>query len=108
MKKMKKFNDISFYSRKGKSITFMTRSDWARASELIDILEEAEQFVPDELRNMAERFTIMREKKKERRIYERKAMNELSLGGAKPLRKTSNYSAGRGGKKSDNFSMFSF
>lgn len=88
----------------------MTRSDWARASELIDILEEAEQFVPDELRNMAERFAVMREKKKEKKMLERNTMNELSLGGSKVKSRAEggNYSRGRGGRREDKFSMFSF
>lgn len=34
----------------------MTRSDWSSAKELIDILKEAEQVVPEELYGMAERF----------------------------------------------------
>lgn len=39
------------------------RSDWASAKELIDILEEADQEVPDELREMKSRFEAMQERK---------------------------------------------
>lgn len=41
----------------------MTRSDWGSAGELINILEEAEQEVPDELREMKARFGAMQERK---------------------------------------------
>ena len=34
----------------------MTRSDWGVAKDLINILKEANQEVPEELQNMAERF----------------------------------------------------
>lgn len=49
--------------RKGTSISYFTRSDWAMAKELIEILEEAEQKVPDELRDMAERFAAMKDRR---------------------------------------------
>ncbi|XP_055837211.1 probable ATP-dependent RNA helicase DDX43 [Episyrphus balteatus] len=49
--------------RSGTSLSFLTRSDWGSAKELIDILEEAEQEVPDELREMAKRFQVMKEKR---------------------------------------------
>ncbi|XP_055919226.1 probable ATP-dependent RNA helicase DDX43 [Eupeodes corollae] len=49
--------------RRGTSLSFLTRSDWGSAKELIDILEEAEQEVPDELREMARRFQVMKEKR---------------------------------------------
>ncbi|CAD5112086.1 DgyrCDS1327 [Dimorphilus gyrociliatus] len=105
--------------RRGKSITFMTRNDWARAAELIDILEEAEQLVPDQLRSMADRFSIMRERKREKRFNERRTVNELSLAGSKDGRRrggaggagaggNSGYGRGRGIRRNDNFSMFSF
>lgn len=41
----------------------MTRSDWGSAKELIEILEEAQQDVPDELREMKSRFEAMQERK---------------------------------------------
>ncbi|CAK1545538.1 unnamed protein product [Leptosia nina] len=44
----------------GIALSFMTRSDWAHAKELISILEEANQEVPEELRLMAERFDAMK------------------------------------------------
>ncbi|KAH8330101.1 hypothetical protein KR074_009910 [Drosophila pseudoananassae] len=46
--------------RKGTSISFITREDWGMAKELIDILKEAEQEVPEELQNMATRFQAMK------------------------------------------------
>lgn len=45
----------------------MTRSDWSSAKELIDILEEAQQEVPDELRDMKTRFDAMQERKEKER-----------------------------------------
>lgn len=45
----------------------MTRSDWGSADELIKILEEADQEVPDELRDMKERFDKMKERKEHER-----------------------------------------
>lgn len=53
--------------RTGKSISYVTRSDWAGAAELIKILEEADQDVPDELRNMKDRFDQMQERKERER-----------------------------------------
>lgn len=47
----------------GKSISYVTRSDWAQAKDLIGILEEAEQYVPEEIYSMAERYTAWKEKK---------------------------------------------
>nr|QOS47394.1 DEAD-box DDX43 [Locusta migratoria] len=47
----------------GESITLVTRSDWAQAKELIAILEEANQEVPEELYKMAERFQAWKEKR---------------------------------------------
>ncbi|CAD6994563.1 unnamed protein product [Ceratitis capitata] len=49
--------------RTGTSISYITRSDWGVAKELIGILEEANQEVPDELRNMADRFKSMKSRK---------------------------------------------
>uniref|UniRef100_A0A1I8HPY8 RNA helicase n=1 Tax=Macrostomum lignano TaxID=282301 RepID=A0A1I8HPY8_9PLAT len=40
----------------GVAITFVTRQDWTKVGELIKILEEANQEVPNELRRMAERW----------------------------------------------------
>lgn len=44
----------------GISLTFISRSDWGNAKELIRILEEANQEVPEELGNMASRFEAMK------------------------------------------------
>ncbi|KAH8284315.1 hypothetical protein KR018_003466 [Drosophila ironensis] len=49
--------------RSGTSISFFTRDDWAMAKELITILQEAEQEVPDELHNMARRFKAMKDRR---------------------------------------------
>ncbi|XP_032663911.1 probable ATP-dependent RNA helicase DDX43 [Odontomachus brunneus] len=49
--------------RTGESITYMTRNDWSHAKELIKILEEAHQEVPEELYKMAERYEAWKNKK---------------------------------------------
>ncbi|XP_030386714.1 probable ATP-dependent RNA helicase DDX43 [Scaptodrosophila lebanonensis] len=48
--------------RMGTSISFITREDWAMANDLIKIMEEAKQEVPEELRKMAERFNAMKQR----------------------------------------------
>ncbi|XP_053689269.1 probable ATP-dependent RNA helicase DDX43 [Sabethes cyaneus] len=63
--------------RSGISLSFFTRSDWAVASDLIKILEEAEQDVPDEIRRMAERFAA----RKERESREKNAFGGGRSGG---------------------------
>ncbi|CAM9640670.1 unnamed protein product [Lampetra fluviatilis] len=42
--------------KEGKSVTLVTRSDWRHAADLISIMQEAGQDVPQELEEMAERF----------------------------------------------------
>uniref|UniRef100_A0A0A1XEP5 RNA helicase n=1 Tax=Zeugodacus cucurbitae TaxID=28588 RepID=A0A0A1XEP5_ZEUCU len=49
--------------RTGTSISYITRSDWGVAKELISILEEADQDVPSELRQMADRFKSMKDRR---------------------------------------------
>ena len=44
----------------GVAITLVTRSNWAQAAGLIEILVEAKQQVPQWLREMAERFSSHR------------------------------------------------
>lgn len=44
----------------GIALSFVSRNDWAHAKELIKILEEANQEVPEELEDMARRFEAMR------------------------------------------------
>lgn len=44
----------------GIALSFITRNDWAHARELIKILEEANQDIPDELEQMAQRFEAMK------------------------------------------------
>ncbi|KAG7309274.1 hypothetical protein JYU34_005215 [Plutella xylostella] len=46
--------------RTGIALSFMARNDWAHARELIKIMEEANQEVPDELEQMAQRFEAMK------------------------------------------------
>lgn len=62
--------------RTGKSISFVTRSDWASAAELIKILEEADQEVPDGLRDMKKRFDDLQERKERER-------QSLGIGGGR-------------------------
>ncbi|XP_035232975.1 probable ATP-dependent RNA helicase DDX43 [Stegodyphus dumicola] len=49
--------------RTGIAISIFTRQDWMHAEGLIRILEEANQFVPDELYDMANRYRAWRRKK---------------------------------------------
>ncbi|XP_075929901.1 putative ATP-dependent RNA helicase DDX43 isoform X2 [Petromyzon marinus] len=42
--------------KEGKSVTLVTRNDWRHAADLIGIMQEAGQDVPQELEEMAERF----------------------------------------------------
>ena len=49
--------------RTGLAVSFISRRDWGNSRELIRILEEAEQIVPDELRDMANRFDRMKERR---------------------------------------------
>ncbi|KAM9636452.1 putative ATP-dependent RNA helicase DDX43 [Morphnus guianensis] len=61
--------------RTGEAVTLVTKSDWRVASELIEILERANQVVPNELIAMAERykqFQIRKEIEKDIRRPQRK------------------------------------
>ena len=49
----------------GKSITFMAREDWKHAKELIEILKQGEQEVPEGLVDMAERYEAMLKRRAE-------------------------------------------
>lgn len=51
----------------GESISYFTRGDWAQAQELISILEEAQQYVPEEIYQMAERHAAFKEKRDKER-----------------------------------------
>ncbi|XP_065284614.1 probable ATP-dependent RNA helicase DDX43 [Dermacentor albipictus] len=42
--------------RRGFSVTLVTRQDWMQARDLIEVLEEANQYVPQELYAMADHF----------------------------------------------------
>ncbi|XP_073258696.1 probable ATP-dependent RNA helicase DDX43 [Porites lutea] len=48
--------------KKGTSLTFVTRDDWRQAHKLINIMVEANQVVPDELADMAQRYEEFRER----------------------------------------------
>jgi len=50
--------------RSGESLTFMTRNDWRHAADLIKIMEEANQEVPREVYDMAQRYSSMRERRR--------------------------------------------
>ncbi|XP_014297364.1 probable ATP-dependent RNA helicase DDX43 [Microplitis demolitor] len=49
--------------RSGESISLVTRGDWAVAKNLISILEEASQEVPEELYKMTERYDAWKDRK---------------------------------------------
>lgn len=51
--------------RSGISITFVTRQDWRNAKNLVDIMAEADQEIPDELVQMAERYEAMKRRRQE-------------------------------------------
>ncbi len=51
--------------RTGVSITFMAREDWKHAKELIEILKQGQQIVPDALIDMASRYEAMLKRKAE-------------------------------------------
>ncbi|XP_046834269.1 probable ATP-dependent RNA helicase DDX43 [Vespa crabro] len=51
----------------GESLTLMTKNDWSHSKELISILEEANQMVPEELYSMAERYEAWKTKRAEGR-----------------------------------------
>lgn len=63
-------------NRQGTSLSFMTKGDWGSAAELIEILKEANQDIPEELQNMADRFAA----KKERMHNERGGFRGSSRG----------------------------
>ncbi|XP_076462153.1 putative ATP-dependent RNA helicase DDX43 [Babylonia areolata] len=48
--------------RTGQSVTFLTRGDWRSAQKLIDIMAEANQEIPPELVDMAERYKARQER----------------------------------------------
>lgn len=68
----------------GLAITLMTRRDWGKARELIDVMEKSGQDIPQELHDMAKRFEAKKEK-------------ERAEGGDRPFR-------GRGGRGGGGFS----
>lgn len=73
--------------RTGISLSFVSRKDWAHARELIKILEEANQEIPDELENMAERFEVM------------KVRRDREGGGGRGGRGGSGHGGGGGGRR---------
>lgn len=79
--------------RTGTSISYITRSDWGVAKELISILEEADQDVPSELREMAARFKSM----KDRRANELSQCNFRDRNGAGSRGYNGGFRGGNGG-----------
>ncbi|KAF2900354.1 hypothetical protein ILUMI_05836 [Ignelater luminosus] len=67
--------------RLGHSISYFTRGDWANAKELISILEEANQFVPEELYQMSERFEAWKARKELERGGDRNRGGDRRGGG---------------------------
>ncbi|KAJ4428936.1 hypothetical protein ANN_25932 [Periplaneta americana] len=65
----------------GEALSLITRDDWAQAKELISILEEAHQEVPEELRKMAERYDAWKEKKAAEKDRERLDLRSCRGGG---------------------------
>nr|XP_006204492.2 probable ATP-dependent RNA helicase DDX43 [Vicugna pacos] len=65
--------------RTGVSITLITRSDWKIASELINILERANQSIPEDLRAMAERYKANKLKKKWKKKWHNSRGNPRSF-----------------------------
>lgn len=51
--------------RTGKSITLMAREDWKHAKELIEIMKQGEQVVPQDLIDMADRYEAMLKRRAE-------------------------------------------
>ncbi|KAK0170962.1 hypothetical protein PV328_008738 [Microctonus aethiopoides] len=78
--------------RSGESISLVTRSDWALAKELIAILEEASQEIPQELYDMAERYNGWKERKAQEKDMMRMDSGGRSGGGG-------GHYGGRGGRR---------
>ncbi|GLV32989.1 uncharacterized protein CBL_10336 [Carabus blaptoides fortunei] len=51
--------------RTGESISYFTRADWSYAKDLIAILDEANQHIPDELYAMSKRYDAWKERKQQ-------------------------------------------
>ncbi|XP_026674941.1 probable ATP-dependent RNA helicase DDX43 isoform X2 [Ceratina calcarata] len=69
--------------RTGESISFMTRKDWSNAQELINLLEEANQEVPKELNQMAERYEAWKKKRAAEKQSERMDSRGGGYGGGR-------------------------
>ena len=67
--------------RTGIAISFMTREDWSKAADLIPILEEAGQHIPEELTKMADRFADWKARKDEERQRNLIDMGHFGSGG---------------------------
>ncbi|XP_025405946.1 probable ATP-dependent RNA helicase DDX43 [Sipha flava] len=48
----------------GRAITLMTRRDWSKAKELVEVMEKSGQDVPPELKEMAKRYEAKRERER--------------------------------------------
>lgn len=84
--------------RTGTSLTFMAREDWKHAKELIEILKQGEQCVPQSLIDMAERYDSAMKKRTE------------EGGGRGGFRRGGHGSSGFGGRRRDggNYGGFFF
>ncbi|XP_071807654.1 probable ATP-dependent RNA helicase DDX43 [Asterias amurensis] len=58
--------------RTGTSLTLMTRRDWRWAAEIMHIMNEAGQEIPEDLIEMSERFERHKEKKEQERLQDQK------------------------------------
>ncbi|XP_022097065.1 ATP-dependent RNA helicase DBP2-like [Acanthaster planci] len=76
--------------RTGTSLTLMTRRDWRWAGDIMRIMAEANQEIPDDLMEMAERYERHKEKKEQERSLEREN------GGGGGYRRDGNQGGGRG------------
>ncbi|KAJ8305641.1 hypothetical protein KUTeg_016186 [Tegillarca granosa] len=72
----------------GTALTLLTRGDWRSAQHLIDIMEEANQIVPQNLIDMAERYEAFKRKRQEER--------EMGIGGGGRF---GGQGGGRGGRR---------
>ncbi|XP_071449475.1 probable ATP-dependent RNA helicase DDX43 [Hetaerina americana] len=79
--------------RTGIAISLVTREDWSQAKELIEILVEAGQEVPDELHKMAERHDAWVQRK-----HEEKELDRVDRGGRWSGGRGRGGGGGRGGR----------
>eukprot|EP00731_Ephydatia_muelleri_P018466 Em0011g506a len=89
--------------RTGKALSFITRDNWRWARELCTILAEAEQDVPVQLQEMAERFEVWKAKK-DSEFEDRRGRSDQGYGGRDRREQGFGGRGGRGGgKRGGNF-----